>query len=314
MSPASVVPAPGIVACGDETIAQGNAVPDLRSLEIFYWVVQLGGFRRAADRLNTSQPAVSARIAGLEATLGTRLLDRERNRTRPTAAGNVLLGYAERMLALRADLLDAMQGSGDLRGTVRLGVSETIVHTRLGRVMQAMQAAHPRVTVDVVVDVSAQLRAGLVGGALDVAFLLGPVAAPGVRDLPLGTFPLAWIARPGLVAAATPALAEWTRFPIFTYARGTGPYEELSALFGDLPVRLFANTALSAVVRMVLDGIGVGVVAAATVAEYLDDGRLVILPGPALSPLVYTASTTRAPGTIGGILASLAASIDDPNP
>ncbi len=288
-------------------------MPDLRSLEIFYWVVQLGGFRRAAERLNTTQPAVSARIAGLEATLGTRLLDRERNRIRPTAAGTVLLGYAGRMLALRAELLDAMQGSGDLRGTVRLGVSETIVHTRLGQLMQAMQAAHPRVTVDVVVDVSARLRAGLVGGSLDVAILLGPVAAPGVRDLPLGIFPLVWIARPGLVEAGTPALAEWARFPILTYARGTGPYEELSALFGDLPVRLFPNTALSTVVRMALDGIGVGVVAAAAVAEYLSDGRLIALPGPALSPLVYTASTTGAPGTIGAIVAALAASVCDPN-
>jgi len=280
---------------------------DLRSLEIFYWVVQLGGFRRAADRLNTTQPAVSARIAALEAAVGGRLLDRNRNRIRPTPRGVVLLGYAGRMLALRSEMLGAMQDTGDLRGTVRLGVAETIVHTGLGRLMHAIGTAHPRVTVDVVVDISARLRAGLLDGTLDVALLLGPVVAAGVRDLPLGTYPLAWVARPGLVAQAVPALASLARWPILTYPRGTGPYEELSALFGDLPVRLFPNTALSAVMRMAQDGIGVGVIAAAAVAEYLADGRLVALAGPALSPLVFTASTTGAPGSLGGTIAALAA-------
>ena len=61
---------------------------DPRSVEVFYWVVQLGGFRRAADRLHTTQPAVSARIAGLEAALGVRLLERgQRRRVRATAEG-----------------------------------------------------------------------------------------------------------------------------------------------------------------------------------------------------------------------------------
>ncbi len=42
---------------------------DLRSLEIFYWIVQLGGFQRAAVKLNTTQPAVSSHIATLESDL-----------------------------------------------------------------------------------------------------------------------------------------------------------------------------------------------------------------------------------------------------
>ena len=280
---------------------------DLRSLETFYWVAQLGGFRRAAEKLHTTQPAVSARVAGLEAAVGGRLLERDRNRVRPTPRGDILLGYTGRLLALHAEMVGAMQDTAALRGTVRLGVAETIVHTGLGRLMQAVAAAHPDVTVDIVVYVSARLRTALVSGDVDVAVLLGPVVAPGVRDLPVGAFPLAWVARPGLITSGEPTLAEWARWPVLTYARGTGPYEELSALFGDLPVRLFANNALSAVVRMALDGIGVGVIAAAAVTTELADGRLVALPGPALSPLVFTASTRGRPGSLPGVVAALAA-------
>ena len=50
---------------------------DLRNLETFVWVAQLGGFRSAADKLNTTQPAISARIALLEDELGVKLFDRE---------------------------------------------------------------------------------------------------------------------------------------------------------------------------------------------------------------------------------------------
>ena len=285
---------------------------DLRSLEIFYWVAQLGGFRRAAAKLNTTQPSVSGRVLALEAQAGGRLLERDRGRVRPTARGVVLLGYAGRMLALRAEMQAAMQDTGVLRGTVRLGVSETIVHTGLGRLMHALAAAHPHLTVDVLVDVSPRLRSGLIAGELDVAVLLGPVVAAGVRDLPLGAFPLVWVARPDLIEGA-PSMADWVRWPILTYARGTGPYEELCALFGDAPVRLFANSALSAVIRMALDGIGVGVIAAGAVQAELADGRLVALPGPALSPLVFTASTTGRPGSLGGVVAAHAADLLRPD-
>lgn len=155
---------------------------DPRSVEVFYWVVTLGGFRRAADRLATTQPAVSARVAGLEAAVGARLLDRgQRRRIHPTQAGLQMLGYAERLLALQDEMRTAFTGAGGLRGTVRLGVSETIVHTCLGTLVRRLHAAYPLLEVDITVDISANLRAALLSGEVDVALLLGPVAAPGDR-------------------------------------------------------------------------------------------------------------------------------------
>ena len=276
---------------------------DLRSLEVFYWVVQLGGFRRAAGKLNTTQPAVSSRIAGLEAALGGPLLDRNRRRKLSvTPRGVALLGYAERLLALHGEMRAAMGSAGNLRGTVRLGVSETIVHTWLSALVRRLHEVHPQVAVDIAVDISINLRAALLAGDIDAAFLLGPVASPRARCLPLCDYPLAWIARPGLLPGPRPlALEDLARWPILTYARGTAPHAELAALFsrpGLPPPRIFSNSSLASIVRMALDGIGIGVIAPAAIGRELASGALeVVQAEPALQPLSFQACWADAPGS-----------------
>lgn len=293
---------------------------DPRSLEVLYWTVQLGGFRRAAEKLHTTQPAVSARIAALEAWCGARLLDRDRRRrVTPTPRGTELLRYAERMMALQAELSAAFTDPASLRGTVRLGVAETVVHTWLNQLIRRLHDAYPHVSPDISVDVSPNLRAGLLGGELDVALLLGPVAAPGVRDLPLCSYPLAWVAKPGMAVGAT--LAELSAWPILTYPRGTGPHEHLLALLArhapSLPVRprVFANSSVSSIVRMVLDGIGVGLIAPAAIERELAEGALQLLDGsPPLPPLVFTASYADTPdGALAAAVARMAQDVASDN-
>ena len=276
---------------------------DLRTLEIFYWVVQLGGFRRAAEKLHTTQPAVSSRIAALEVRLGVRLLDRNRRqRVVLTRRGAELLGYAERILALHDEMSAALADPAGLRGTVRLGTSETIVHTWLSALIRRVHEVHPSVTLDISVDISLNLREALVKGEVDVALLLGAVAAPRVRTLPLCEYPLAWIAAPGLpLGPDAPTLAQLARWPIITYSRATTPYLELAELLnqpGLPPARIFANSSLSSIVRMVLDGIGIGVIAPAAITRELASGALRRLDGaPPLAPLVFVASHAEMPGS-----------------
>ena len=68
--------------------------PSLKQLEALIWVGDLGSFRKAADRLNTTQPNISARIAGLETLLGVRLMERDAGSVRLTAKGQDVLGHA----------------------------------------------------------------------------------------------------------------------------------------------------------------------------------------------------------------------------
>jgi len=66
----------------------------IKQLEAFVQVSDYGSFRRAAERLHTTQPNISARIAGLEAQLDLRLLDRDAGSVRLTPAGAMLLPKA----------------------------------------------------------------------------------------------------------------------------------------------------------------------------------------------------------------------------
>ena len=92
---------------------------DLRRLEIFAKVAELGSFSRAAEALSLTQPTVSEHVRALDDELGAQLLDRLGRGAMPTRAGEVLLGYARRMLALSREArqaLDRLQGrmSGEL--------------------------------------------------------------------------------------------------------------------------------------------------------------------------------------------------------
>ena len=280
---------------------------DLRSLEVFYWVINLGGFRRAAFKLNTTQPAVSSRIAALEAAVGGPLLDRGRRRALSlTPRGTELLGYAERMLALHGELQAAMKGPESARGlggTVRLGVSETVVHTWLSSLVRRLQEVHPRVTVDIAVDISSNLRAALLAGEIDAALLLGPVQSARLRTLPLCRYKLAWVARPGLLPLLRPLpMADLLAHPVLTYARGTIPNDGLAALCsqpGLPPARIFSNSSLASIVRMALDGIGVGLIAPAAIVRELAAGSLELVQDePRIAPLAFVACWADAPGNV----------------
>ncbi len=85
---------------------------EFRTLETFFWVAQLKSFRGAAARLNTTQPAVSQRIAQLEEQLGTRLLERSSRSFVLTEVGRSVLVQAERRLLSQADEIVLMVDSG----------------------------------------------------------------------------------------------------------------------------------------------------------------------------------------------------------
>ena len=289
---------------------------DLRSLEVFYWVVRLGGFGRAAERLHLTQPAVSGRISQIEATLNVRLLDRSSHRAPvPTPKGLELYGYAERMIALHAELVSRLSETADLSGIVRLGAAETLVHTLLSALLRELHRLHPRITPEITVDISPNLQSALLAGELDIALLLGPVNEPGVRNVPLRDYALAWVASPELaLGAGQLELSELARWPILSYARGTLPHAQLVDLFSqpDLPpMRLFASSSLASIVRMAVDGIGVGIVPRAVVERDLAEGRLRLYEGaPLLPPLHFTASYLSVPGSnLAEVVAQLAGRI-----
>lgn len=256
---------------------------DFKALETFVWVANLRSFRRAADKLNTTQPAVSMRIAQLEELLGVRLLERDRRIVAATPKGLQLLDYAERLIRLRADMVEAVGESAAMRGIVRLGVSETIVHTWLPTLIERVNAAYPNLELEIEVDTSANLNERLVSKELDLAFLLAPAQNPGVRSRPLCTFPVAFVASAKMkLPQRAIELEDIARLPIVTFSRNTQPYIALRELFAHKGLRptIHASASLATVVRMTLDGIGVAAIPPAILRNVAAKGRLRVLRTP----------------------------------
>jgi DNA-binding transcriptional LysR family regulator len=294
---------------------------DLKGLDTFVWVVRLGGFRAAAERLNTTQPAISARIAQLEEELGVKLFDRDSRRATLTAKGLEALDYAERILALKAELFQAVSDKNAIRGVLRLGVAETIVHTWLSRLVERLHHQHPGITLDIEVDISVHLRERLLSHDLDIALLLGPVGEPRIQNLPLCHYPMSWVASPRLALPTDGPLsiATLAGWPIITFARMTPPHIAVRELFAgkDLPpVRIYGASSLATIIRMTLDGIGISAIPSVVIGAELAENRLRIVEAQASLPgLDFTASYPTKPDSyMAAAVAELAAEVARDHP
>ncbi|WP_166263486.1 LysR family transcriptional regulator [Marinobacter caseinilyticus] len=284
-------------------------------LETFVWVATLKSFRKAAERQCTTQPAISNRIAALEEELGVKLFERDSGPTTLTTKGQELLPYAEKIILMSQQLRMRADKVALLSGMLRLGVSETIVHSWLPDFFRALHTMMPNLDVEITVDVSVNLSAGLLDRSLDLAFLMGPVSEPRIANRELCSFPLTWVASPSLnLPNRALQLEDLAEHPIITYARNTKPFAEISQKFkqlDDFSVRFYSSSSLAACHRLTLDGIGVSTLPFSVVSDELDNGSLVQLETTwTPSELVFTASYPNAPfNPVAELAGNLAVSV-----
>ncbi|CAN7720803.1 LysR family transcriptional regulator [Mesorhizobium amorphae] len=274
---------------------------NIKQLETFLLVATFGSFRKAAERLNTTQPAVSTRIAGLEEALGAKLFERQSSTVRLTAEGQRLLPPAQRVLRVAERLQLAASSLSETAGVLRLGVAETIVHTWLPDFLKELQANYPLVDADIVVDATTTLRNELMSHRLDLAVLMGPILEYSIENMELPSFPLVWVCSPQLKLPNRRklTLTDLVQFPIISYARTTRPYSELyRKLTGELEEtpRIFPANSLAASIKMTLNGIGIASLPEEVVQDYTASGKLRIVDcewHP--SDLQFTASYSSEP-------------------
>jgi DNA-binding transcriptional LysR family regulator len=288
---------------------------DFKSIETFLWVVTLGSFRGAAQRLNTTQPAISQRIAQLEREMGVKLLSREHRIASPTPSGRQLMVYAEKLIGLRSEMMAEVGDRSAMRGVMRLGVAETIVHTWLSRLIKSVNTAYPNLSLEIEVDITPNLSARLLAQEIELAFVLGPLSVSSVRNRPLCDYPIGFLASPSLGLGNGPlTVHDLAKFPIITFPRKTQPYEIVRSLFNrpELPpIRLHASASLATVIHMAIEGLGIAVIPTAIVENELADGRLQLLSTDLeISPLTFSASWLASPDTVAvELVADLAGKI-----
>jgi DNA-binding transcriptional LysR family regulator len=211
--------------------------------------------------------------------------------------------------------MKAVAAPATLSGLMRLGVSETIVHTWLARFIERVNAIYPGIILDIAVDVSPNLRDALVGHELDLAFLLGPVSQPNMTNYDLCRYPLAFVVRSDIDLGPEPVpLARLTEMPIITFPKTTRPYMALRESLSRVdmpPARIFSNSSLSTIVRMTEDGIGISAIPPIVIGRELASGALRVLKAEITLPeLHFTASLPITPdGLIADPVAQLAIEI-----
>ena len=150
-----------------------------RRLQVFHAVAKHLSFTKAAEALFMTQPAVTFQVKQLEEHFNARLFDRVQGRITLTAAGAVALEYAERILALSAELDARLKDiGGHEAGPLMIGASTTIAEYLLPRVLGEFKARHPAVVPRLFVGNSEAVQERVAERSLDLGFIEGSSHLP----------------------------------------------------------------------------------------------------------------------------------------
>ena len=254
---------------------------DLASLELLLAVATEGSLGRAAATRGISQPAVSARIQRMEATVGFQLVERTPQGSSLTRAGSLLADWAREVLLAAAVLdagIDSLRGSRDVR--LRVAASLTIAEHMLPQWLVQLAAQHPQTAVSLAAANSADVARSVIAGDADLGFLEGPSVPRGLRSQRIGRDRLIVVAPPGhpwtrrrspLPAAELVATRLVHREP----ASGTRTSLEAAlAEYGPLAAPLLELSSTTAVRAAVIAGAGPAVLSALAVRDDIAAARL----------------------------------------
>jgi DNA-binding transcriptional LysR family regulator len=256
---------------------------EIAQVEAFLAVGTFGGFRRAADALRVTQPAISARIKALEASLGVSLFDRARSGLALSPAGRALRPHAEQLLHA---LALARQAVHDLRpsaggGAITIAAVLSICTYLLPDVLKRFQAAHPKTLITVRSGHSKEVLAMVLAGEAELG-LARSLLHPEIETVSLRDDPLILVSAPaGAMARAGRArLEEVAAQPLILFDRGSSDWTLSHGLFrraGLVPNVVLEVESIEAAKRMVERGIGLAFLPQLAVVHEIRRRRLLAI-------------------------------------
>lgn len=169
---------------------------DLKQLEYFVNVVDLGGFSRAARVLGIAQPAISRQIRSLEVELRQSLLLRNGRGAAPTEAGKRLLDHARGILQQVDRARREVDETKDAPvGHVVVGLPPTVARHLTLPVVREFRQRYSEASLSIVEGLSATIHEWLLVGRVDVGLVYNAVASPAIDVRPLVDEPLCLISR-----------------------------------------------------------------------------------------------------------------------
>lgn len=261
-------------------------------LRVFRTVAEEASFRRAAERLHLSQPAVSQQIHALEEELGVVLFDRGKGRIALTDAGTVLLGYARKGARLAAEAQAALERTrGEVAGELRIGASMTVTQYFLPRVLGAFLQQHPHIQFSVKSANTEHIVEALAQGEIDLALIEGPVSSREVFRQPVLEDRMVlivgrrspWPQKSGVEKPLVPVHA-LKEVPLIMRERGSGSRRvvELALRRAGLPWRelriAMELDSIVAIISAVEEGLGAGFVSEWAIRKEVRLGTVRVIP------------------------------------
>jgi DNA-binding transcriptional LysR family regulator len=256
----------------------------LRQFEVFLAVARAGSFRRAAEALHLSQPALSQHVRELEAELGPRLFERSGRTVALTEAGRVLQEHAHRLFATLQGARDAIADlQGLKRGSLVLGASTTPGIYVLPPVLARFGRQYPGIALTLQIANSQQIEQRVRAGDVDLGVVGGHAVHPGEECLTAGLMDeLVLVVGPGHAWARRRALAPTAlaSAPLLVREPGSATRQVTERALQRAGVRFQIGMELNhteAIKQAVMAGLGVAFVSRFAVAGEAATGRLYAL-------------------------------------
>jgi len=251
----------------------------LAQIEGFVEIARLGNMRRAADSLSISQPALTARLQGLEEELAAPLFRRTHTGMVLTPAGRAFLPHADRAIeAIRSGGSLVRELEYGVTGELALAVAPAVSAYILPEILVRFTELHPDVRLRVRTGHSEEIVDLVVRGEVELG-IVRQLRDARVRSRPLYEDELVLIARPDhpFAAAGTVDVSEIRHAQLILFDRTSSYYELTNALFrvaGVVPRGITEVDNIEAAKRMVERGLGVALLPGTAVADALTAGSL----------------------------------------
>jgi LysR family nitrogen assimilation transcriptional regulator len=282
---------------------------DLKQLEYFVRVAEMGSFTRAAIALNVAQPALSRQIRLLEVELRQNLLKRNGRGASPTEAGQLLLehgrGILHQVQRAQEELAKARSG---LTGRVAVGLPPSVARVLTVPLTRAFRETMPDAQLSISEGLSAGMQESLLSGRLDIALLYNVSSLTGLELSPLVQEEL-WLvqARPaGLQEDPPPpaiALKEVSQMPLVIPSRPNAIRMHVESAMADIGCRpkiALEIDGVTAILELVADGAGSAILSRNAVTRSIKPSAFVTRPisEPRLSIQLSSAVSSQRPSTL----------------
>ncbi|MDO4733118.1 MAG: selenium metabolism-associated LysR family transcriptional regulator, partial [Bacillota bacterium] len=260
---------------------------DFRQLETLAAVVEAGGFSRAAETLYLTQPTITAHINSMEQELGQQLLIRSTKGVQPTEAGRRCYEYAKRTLSGRDQLLAELGGGESPRTQIRIASSTVPAQYLLPELMAAYRLKHPEQSFSLRICDSTEVALRLQEHQADLGFCGSPLGGSDCRFHALASDDLVVICplcEPYLQLQGEAFPLELLfRAPMICREAGSGTRLEFERWLRErdkeAQLKLVAEMAdPQAIKNAVAAGLGLAVLSARSVEDYVRLGKLLSFP------------------------------------